>query len=166
MSISKSFIGAAAISLLVAPASAQVHIMGRSDKTDIIFTVNQPNGEFLTRHKADLKGGKWNWLVTNSECPGAGSVWYASNGSTRQYFVVLGQATERDASVKAAEMARAYAKRQGPDWHAGIMRVLYNSNKAVVNKPATGALNKVKQGIRDLQNDCGSGRIMNSGVRG
>lgn len=149
---------------LCAPTSTvgQVYMMGGQDKTDVVYTVHDANGKFLTRHKADLKGGRWTWLMMDGRCPGMVSVWYASNGSERRYFVETGGATEREVSLKASAAARAYAKREGKGWSAGVMRAFRNDNRAVPPPPAT-TRDKVEAMFRD---PCAKRDLGSIGVRG
>lgn len=114
---------------LLFPANvlAQMHILGRQDKPDIVYVVNQPDGLNKARAIADKKGGQWDVLDESSAC-GYAAVWIAWGDEQRKYFVVTGKATSHAAMDAAALEARDYAKgRKG--WQATSMRVFLNENR-------------------------------------
>lgn len=106
---------------------AQVQILGREDKTEVVYSVNQPDGLASARTRAEEKGGSWSLVLQSAIC-GHGAIWYASNGEERKYFVVVGKESTADANTEAAATARNYAKGRA-GWHAGIMRVFVNENR-------------------------------------
>lgn len=145
-----------------------VFMMGRGDETDVVFTANRENGQFLTRFKADQKGGRWNWVLLNDKCPGWLAVTYASNGNERRYFVARGAADEGAASARAMVAARSYAKREGGVWEMGVLYVFTNDYRQPGADFSGGLIEGVKQevGKRVVDPCAATGASSGIGVRG
>ena len=95
-----------------APASAQLYIMGRtSDRSDIVVSVNEPNGEIKVRDRAAKLGGSWQMIHKSDKC-GWAAVYTASNlfagGSTVRYFVADGASSPREAGERAKKDALTF----------------------------------------------------------
>lgn len=103
-----------------------VYIMARTDQTGIVYVANEENGRFLTRFKADQKGGQWTWMLSNDQCSGWLAVAYATNGSERQYFVARGSPDEGQASRKALEAAESHVQIKGGGWLSGVLVAFRN----------------------------------------
>lgn len=118
---------------LASPSSAQLLIMGRTDRSDVRYSVNHPDPEGTLRTITEREGGNWTVLLSSTRC-GFASVWSAGNGgSDRRYFVSDGHSTSLEASIAARDKATAFAEgRRG--WSAGIMRTgILNENRYTPN---------------------------------
>lgn len=103
-----------------------VFIRVRMDMTDVVYSANEKNGDFLTRHKAQLKGGRWQLLDSDNRCPGWMAVAYASNGTERQYYVSQGAASEGEASRQALDDAVKTTQYHPGTWITGVLAAFYN----------------------------------------
>lgn len=117
-------LGALCLAAAAAPASAGLVIMARSDKGDVIYSLNETNPVARLKARSQQKGGTWKIIHASRAC-GYFAVWSATNESERKYFVATGKASAFEASKAASEEARGYAKgRKG--WYAVIYRVNVN----------------------------------------
>jgi hypothetical protein len=100
---------------------AGVYILGHREATEVVYSANEERGGYLVRQKADLKGGKWTAIITNSTCPGWVAVAYASNGAERWYYAAQGADSEGEASLQALNAADAGTKRMEGVWVTGVL---------------------------------------------
>jgi hypothetical protein len=104
-----------------------LYLLGRRDATEVTYSVNEENGAYLARQKADLKGGKWSWIINGSTCVGWVAIAYASNGTDRWYYAAQGADSEGEASLAALKAAEEGAKRQDGAWITGVLVALQNN---------------------------------------
>jgi hypothetical protein len=156
---------------------AGVYILGRRDATEVVYSVNEERGGYLVRQKADLKGGKWTPLVTNSTCVGWVAVAYASNGTDRWYYAAQGAESEGEASLAALKAAEEGAQRQEGVWVTGVLVALQNNYRPKSIGPAEvaeavkeGSLMDLTKGVirRQVVSGCPAdqSRMVTVGVRG
>jgi hypothetical protein len=100
---------------------AGVYILGHRETTEVVYSANEERGGYLVRQKADLKGGKWTAIMSNSTCPGWVAVAYASNGAERWYYAAQGADSEGEASLQALNAADAGTKRMEGVWVTGVL---------------------------------------------
>ncbi len=131
-----------------APEGAGVFLMGRLDASEVVYTANEDRGQFLTRYKADLKGGRWTWILSNDTCPGWVAVAFATNGSERLYFVARGSEYEGSARAAVLREAEPYAARQGPAWITGIMVSFHNAYTPPSPNFSRGVIDGIKNEVR------------------
>lgn len=149
---------------------AGVFIMARTDQTEIVYVANEDNGRFLTRFKADQKGGQWTWMLDNDRCSGWLAVAYATNGSKRQYFVARGSPDQGQASRKALAAAEEYAHAQGGGWLSGVLSSFQNEYRHRGGDLSRGVIRAVGQelvkqlGVGDSCTEFRNGTTV--GVRG
>lgn len=146
-----------------------VFMMVRLDETDAVYTANEDNAQFLTRFKADQKGGEWSWILTNDRCPGWVAVAYASKDNTRQYFAERGGADEIEAGHKGLAAARAYVQGEVGIWETGLLYVFKNNYQAPGADFSRGAIEGVKKELeKRLVDPCAPVRRVKGigGVRG
>lgn len=145
-----------------------VFLMARLDDLDVVFTANEDNGGFLTRQKADLRGGKWTTLLQNDRCPGWMAVAYATNGTSRNYFIAKGASSEGAASLEALNKAEDYVTRRGnAEWRTGVLNAFVNDYRAPGLDLSNGVIDGVKGKIRNaVTSDCNDYETASSGVRG
>jgi hypothetical protein len=109
------------------PAAGEgVYILGRRDQTEVVYSANEARGAYLVRQKADLKGGKWTPVLSDSRCPGWVAVSYASNGTERWYYPVQGADSEGEASHAALQVAEAASHRMAGYWVTGVLVAFRN----------------------------------------
>lgn len=124
------FVRTIALAICIVPtgAQAQLVVMGRMDRGDVVYSVNEADPVARAKARADLRGGAWEVVGQSSAC-GYAAVWSASNGTERRYFVASGKATSTEASVAALNMAKAFVKgRTG--WAPQIQRInILNENR-------------------------------------
>ena len=133
-----------------APAFA----LGRLDKTEVVFTVNEDNGRTLTRVKADLRGGKWTSILDGDRCRGWLAIAHASGPEGRVYFVSRGADDEGAASRRALERAEAHASAQGAEWRSGVLAAFHNDYRPAL-EPAKGLIDGAKERLRaSITRDC------------
>lgn len=130
------------------PEGVGVFLMGRLDASEVVYTANEQRGQFLTRYKADLKGGRWTWILLNDTCPGWVAVAFATNGSERLYFVARGSEYEGSARAAVLREAEPYAARQGPAWITGIRASFHNSYTPPSPNFSRGVIDGIKNEVR------------------
>lgn len=113
----------ALIASIAWPATAQVSVIVRTDRTDLATEKNKPNTLELVRERAARKGGTWNTLLANDTTCGGGAVAIAYSMQDRRYFLVTGRKTAAEANTEAMRQASAFAKANkgwittaGPSW--------------------------------------------------
>lgn len=113
---------------MATPAAAQLFVVGRVDRSDVRYAVNEVDPEAKVRRTIELLGGEWTVIGASTEC-GYSAVWSASNGSEHHYFMSSGHPSAREASEAARDKAQAFAGgRRG--WAYGIMRSgILNENR-------------------------------------
>jgi len=126
---------------------AGVYILGHREATEVVYSANEERGGYLVRQKADLKGGKWTTIITNSTCPGWVAVAYASNGSERWYYAAQGAASEGEASLQALDAADAGAKRMEGVWVTGVLVSFRNNYRPKSIGPVEVAESVVEDGV-------------------
>lgn len=154
------------IAAIAAPASAKLVIMGRMDKGDVIYSLNETNPVARLKARSEQKGGNWKFIHASGDC-GYFAVWSATNESERKYFVATGKSSALEASKAASEQARGYAKgRKG--WYAVIYRVNVNRCPGTLSS-AGDPVYQVKQperSITDQAIDYVKGKIRNQLTNG
>lgn len=144
------------------------------DMTDVVYSANEPNGDFRTRHLADQKGGKWTVLLANNRCPGWIGVAYASNGTDRWYYAAQGGLSEGDANREALRAAQEMADKSRGTWITGVLISIHNEFRleptdiagTVKQHGAVGAATRVIR--KAVTSGCtrNGGRMAGVGVRG
>lgn len=148
----------------VAAEGIGVFMMVRTDQTEITHTANEDNGRFLTRFKADQRGGAWTWVLQNDRCQGWLAVAYATNGSERKYFIARGSADEGAASRAALAAAETFAKGRNLGWITGVISAFRNNYVQPGPDFSRGAIQVVKEEVRrQLIGECGDS-VLSEGV--
>ncbi len=119
-------------------AQAQLYVFVRTDKPDVVYTVDRDNGrtKAVATFQAKKTGAIWRLLVESTD-PGYGAVFCVSQkgGQDPHHFYSVGKLTSKEAIEDAREQARNYARtiKETPY----IMRTFHNTNKYPLEKPVT-----------------------------
>lgn len=108
---------------LALPASAQVSVMVRTDRTDLATEKNVPDSLAKVQKRAAAKGGTWDTLLANDTTCGGGAVAIAYAMGDRRYFLVTGKKSAAEANAQAMAKAKEFASARkgwittaGPSW--------------------------------------------------